>query len=201
MYWYPQLDSCDDLKSLETVCRSCNKCPLRKSATQVVFGKGNPNAVLMFVGEAPGADEDRQGKPFVGRAGQLLDRILEAANIDKDDVYITNICKCRPPGNRTPKAEETDACLPYLTRQIELILPRLIVCLGSPAAQRLIHPEAKVTAIRGRVFEKGGIKIISTFHPAALLRDPAKKKLAWQDFKKIKMFYDQFSAGDKVASC
>lgn len=204
MYWYPQLDSCDDLRSLEAICRSCSKCPLRKSATQIVFGKGNPDAVMMLVGEAPGADEDREGAPFVGKAGQLLDRILEAARINKDDVYITNVCKCRPPGNRTPKPDEAGACQPYLTRQIELILPKLIVCLGTLAAQRLIHPRAKITVVRGRVFEKGGIKIIPTFHPAALLRDPAKKKPVWQDFKKIKMLYDQFShktEGGRVACC
>ncbi|MGB9791756.1 MAG: uracil-DNA glycosylase [Thermacetogeniaceae bacterium] len=191
MRWYSVLDSVDDLDSLRALCVSCRECPLRKSATQVVFGRGNPNAVLMFVGEAPGADEDAKGEPFVGKAGQLLDKIIGAAGIDRSEIYITNVCKCRPPGNRTPKDSEADACQPYLTRQIEIIQPRIIVCLGSLATQRLVHPRAKITSVRGKVFEKGGIKIIPTFHPAALLRDPEKKKPVWQDFKVIRTLYDE----------
>lgn len=191
MRWYPVLDSVDDLDSLRALCASCRECPLRKSAAQVVFGRGSPDAVLMFVGEAPGADEDRKGEPFVGKAGQLLDKIIGVAGINRSDIYITNVCKCRPPGNRTPKDSEADACQPYLTRQIEIIQPRIIVCLGSLATQRLVHPRAKVTSVRGRVFEKGGIKIIPTFHPAALLRDPEKKKPVWQDFKIIRTLYDK----------
>lgn len=172
------------------VCKQCRYCSLRNNAGQVVFGAGNSDADLMFVGEAPGADEDAQGMPFVGKAGQLLDKILAAAGIDKDTVYITNTVLCRPLGNRLPKQDETDACAPYLTRQIELILPKIIVCLGALATQRLVHPSVKVTSVRGYIFEKGGIKVISTFHPAALLRDPAKKKPAWEDFKKIRKILD-----------
>lgn len=190
MDWYPQLDSCDDLASLQAVCESCGECGLRESASRVVFGKGNPNAVVMLVGEAPGADEDRQGEPFVGKAGQLLDKILDAAGINREDIYITNAVKCRPPMNRPPKTTEADSCAPYLTRQIEIIAPKIIVCLGSVAAKRLIHPDAKITLVRGRVFKKGPIKIVSTFHPAALLRDPNKKKPCWDDFKTIRQMYD-----------
>lgn len=140
----------------------------------------------MFVGEAPGADENEQGMPFVGKVGQLLNRILEAADISRKEVYITNVVKCRPPGNRFPRQEEADACAPHLVRQIELVLPRIVVCLGSLAAQCLICPKIKITEAHGQAFEKGGIKVIPTFHPAALLRDPNKKKPAWADFRKIK---------------
>lgn len=190
MDWYPRLDSCDDLASLQAVCESCGECGLRESASRVVFGKGSPNAVVMLVGEAPGADEDRRGEPFVGKAGQLLDKILDAAGIERGDTYITNIVKCRPPMNRPPNVREIDACTPYLIRQIEIVAPKIIVCLGSLAARRLIHPDAKITLVRGRVFQKGPIKIVPTFHPAALLRDPDKKKPCWNDFRTVRVLYE-----------
>ncbi len=186
MDWLPELDNCNNLQELKEFCLQCRSCGLRENVKGVVFGEGNENSNLMFVGEAPGADEDRLGRPFVGAAGKLLDKIFSAAGIVREDVYITNIAKCRPPGNRVPKKEEAESCFPYLVRQIELIQPRLIVCLGTLATQFLVHREARVTAVRGQVFEKGGIKIIPTYHPAALLRDPNKKKAVWQDFKKIK---------------
>lgn len=189
--WLPQLDRCDDLEKLQQYCSQCNRCGLRANARGVVFGDGNPKAKLMFVGEGPGADEDRLGKPFVGAAGQLLEKILGASELRRSDVFIGNIVKCRPPGNRLPKREEAEACFVYLLRQIELIQPRLIVCLGGLATQYLVHKDARVTLVRGSVFEKGGIKIIPTFHPAALLRDPSKKKPVWEDFKKIRELYDQ----------
>ncbi len=192
MDWLPQLDRCDDLQQLKEVCLQCRRCGLRENARGVVFGEGDARAKIMFVGEAPGADEDRLGRPFVGAAGQLLDKILAAAGLDRKKVYITNVAKCRPPGNRLPKKEEAEACFPYLIRQIELIQPRLIVCLGTLATQYLVYREARVTVLRGQIFEKGGIKIIPTYHPAALLRDPAKKKLVWQDFQRIRELSEQF---------
>jgi DNA polymerase len=191
MKWLPVLDSFDDLAGLEHYCTLCRRCGLRENARGVVFGDGNPQARLMFVGEAPGADEDRLGKPFVGAAGQLLERILAAVDLQRSDVYITNICMCRPPGNRIPKREEADTCFVYLVRKIELIQPRLIVCLGALSTQYLVHNDARITMVRGRVYEKGGIKIIPTFHPAAILRDASKKKPVWEDFKKIRELYDQ----------
>jgi len=188
MHWYQELDNCDTLEDVASVCKKCHECPLRESAEQIVFGYGNPNANLMLVGEGPGKDEDLRGIPFVGRAGQLLDKILAAAHINKDEVYIANTVKCRPPENRTPKDEEVLSCAPYLTRQIEIIAPKIIVCLGATAAQRLIRP-CPITKIRGQIFEKGGIKVIATFHPAALLRDPSRKIPVWEDFKMISMLY------------
>jgi len=188
MDWYAELDRCDDLAELESITRKCKRCSLCKKAKQMVFGKGSHDAAVMLVGEAPGADEDDQGLPFVGRAGQLLDKILASAGID--DVYITNVVKCRPPENRLPKKEEVEACWPYLVRQIELIKPRIIVCLGALATQQLVHPQAKITMVHGKIYTKGGIKIVPTYHPAALLRDPNKKKPCWNDFKVIRTIYD-----------
>lgn len=189
MNWLPELDLYDDLKQLRDFCLQCHRCSLRETCRGVVFGEGNPHALLMLVGEAPGADEDRLGRPFVGAAGQLLNKILDAVGFTREEVYITNVVKCRPPGNRLPKKEEADSCFPYLVRQIELIQPRLIVCLGALATQYLVHQQAKITLVRGKVFQKGRTKIIPTFHPAALLRDASKKKPVWQDFKLIRELY------------
>lgn len=188
MDWYFELDHCNNLQELECFMQECGKCSLCKEAKQKVFGKGSQNAPVLLVGEAPGADEDDQGTPFVGTAGQLLDKILVSAGVN--DVYITNIVKCRPPENRLPKNDEVEACRPYLTRQTELIKPRIIVCLGALATQQLIHPQAKITMVHGKVYTKGGIKIVPTFHPAALLRDPNKKKPCWNDFKMIRILYN-----------
>lgn len=188
MDWYAELDRCNNLEELENITKGCKKCHLCEKAKQVVFGKGSYNAPVMLVGEAPGADEDDQGIPFVGKAGQLLDKILAAAGIS--DVYIANVVKCRPPENRLPKKEEVEACWPYLVRQIELIKPRIIVCLGALATQQLVHPQAKITMVHGKIYTKGKIKIVPTYHPAALLRDPNKKKPCWNDFKVIRTIYD-----------
>ncbi|MDN5364904.1 MAG: uracil-DNA glycosylase [Thermacetogenium sp.] len=189
MDWLPQLDRCNTIQELQDVCLQCRRCGLRENSKRVVFGEGNENSRLMLVGEAPGAEEERLGRPFVGAAGKLLNKILAAAGFRREALYITNIAKCRPPGNRLPRKDEADSCYVYLVRQIELIKPRLIVCLGTLATQYLIHHQVKVSAVRGQVFEKGGIKIIATYHPAALLRDPGKKKPAWQDFQLIRNLY------------
>ena len=182
-------DPVEELNQLRTLCLDCSLCPLRSGCSQVVFGEGNPNAKLMFVGEGPGADEDRLGRPFVGKAGQLLDRILDAAQIARADVYIANVVKCRPPSNRLPLQSEVDACLPYLKRQIELINPTHIICLGALAMRTLIDNKSSITRSRGQWKEIDDRQYMPTFHPAALLRDPSKKKYVWEDFKEIAKQY------------
>ncbi len=177
------------LEQLKNKCLSCQLCGLRQGCQQVVFGDGNPTARLMLVGEGPGADEDRIGIPFVGKAGQLLDRIFEAAKIVRSDVYIANIVKCRPPGNRLPLQPEVDACLPYLKEQITLINPEIIVCLGALALRTLVDRGATISRSRGKWHQIDGRRVIATFHPAALLRDPAKKKDVWVDFQEIMKYY------------
>lgn len=181
------------LQELKEFCLSCEKCSLRKGCTQVVFGEGNQEADLMLIGEGPGAKEDELGKPFVGAAGELLTNILAAVNLTREDVYIANILKCRPPNNRPPKKEEAAACLPYLEAQVAVIKPKLIVCLGATAVKYFLGIEDGISSIRGKWLEKKGLLVIPTFHPAALLRDPAKKKPVWEDFKKIKEKYEQLS--------
>lgn len=155
----------------------------------MVVSRGNYESGVMLVGEGPGAQEDQQGEPFVGKAGQLLDRILEAAGFKRDEVYITNVVKCRPPGNRLPTAQEAAACYPFLAEQIRLISPRIIVCLGALATQTLIDPAARITKVRGRWSERFGARVMPTFHPAALLRDSSKKRPVWEDFQKIRDAY------------
>ena len=171
---------------LEEKCRSCRGCALSETRTNCVFGVGNRNAELMFVGEAPGEQEDLQGIPFVGRAGQLLDRYLFAVDIKREDVYIANILKCRPPHNRDPLPAEEDACIGYLREQVRLIRPRVIVCLGRIAALRLISPDFKITRDHGVWYARGGFLMTAVYHPAALLRDPRKKDDMLADMKKIK---------------
>ena len=179
-----------NLEELRTSCLDCHACPLGDTRTKLVFGVGNPNADLMFVGEAPGEQEDLSGTPFVGRAGQLLDRYLEAVDIRRDQVYIANILKCRPPKNRDPLPEEEDACIGYLREQIRLIRPKIIVCLGRIAAMRLIKPNYRITAEHGTWVEKGGFAMTAVYHPAALLRDPRKKEDMLEDMKKIRQRLD-----------
>ena len=174
------------LKDLEKSCQTCQKCALGASRTNLVFGVGNPNADLMFVGEAPGEQEDLSGTPFVGRAGQLLDKFLYAVDIERKDVYIANILKCRPPKNRDPLPEEEDACIGYLREQVKLIRPKVIVCLGRIAAMRLIKPDFKITQEHGQWFEKGDYLMTAVYHPAALLRDPRKKEDMLEDMKRIR---------------
>jgi uracil-DNA glycosylase family 4 len=165
-------------------CLRCKLCELGRS--QVVFGVGNPKAPLMFVGEAPGEDEDRKGEPFVGRAGQLLTKIIEAISLTREQVYIANVIKCRPPGNRNPEPDEVATCEPFLFRQIEIIRPRVIVALGKFAAQCLLDSTEPITKLRGREFEFHGATLIPTFHPAYLLRNPPAKREVWEDMKKVR---------------
>jgi DNA polymerase len=165
----------------------CTRCKLHTlGRSQVVFGVGNPQADLMFVGEAPGADEDVQGIPFVGRAGQLLTKIIEAIELTRDDVYIANVIKCRPPQNRNPEPDEVETCEPFLFRQIDVIKPKVIVALGKFAAQALLRTDAPISRLRGRIFEYRGAKLIPTFHPAYLLRNPSSKREVWEDMKLVK---------------
>ena len=173
-------------QELESACSSCERCSLCKTRTNCVFGVGNKNADIMFVGEAPGEQEDLSGVPFVGRAGQLLDKFLYAVDIDRNDVYIANILKCRPPKNRDPLPEEEDMCIDYLRQQVALINPKVIVCLGRISAMRLIKPDFKITQEHGVWFKKGGYLMTAVYHPAALLRDPRKKEDMLEDMKKIK---------------
>jgi DNA polymerase len=166
------------------LCMRCKLCNLGRS--QVVFGVGHAKARLMFVGEAPGEDEDRQGEPFVGRAGQLLTKIIEAISLTREQVYIANVIKCRPPGNRNPEPDEVATCEPFLFRQIEAIQPRVIVALGKFAAQSLLRSTEPITKLRGRQFEFHGATLIPTFHPAYLLRNPPAKREVWEDMKKAR---------------
>jgi len=166
---------------------ACTRCKLHTlGRRQVVFGVGHPQARLMFVGEAPGEDEDRQGEPFVGRAGQLLTKIIEAIGMTRDQVYIANVIKCRPPANRNPEPDEVAACEPYLFRQIALVQPRVVVALGKFAAQSLLGTTEPITRLRGRVFEWRGALLLPTFHPAYLLRNPPAKREVWEDMKKVR---------------
>ncbi len=177
----------NDLDGLRAQVIQCSDCELRKGAKGVVFGDGNPAARILMVGEGPGQNEDNTGKPFVGRAGQLLDSIFHLVGLSRDDVFITNIVKCRPPGNRLPSPPEVAACLPHLQAQIRIIQPKIIVLLGALASQTMIDSSIRVTRDRGKWFEKDGISHLVTFHPAAVLRDEAnKKKLVLEDFRSLK---------------
>jgi DNA polymerase len=164
---------------------ACTRCPLHKGRKQIVFGVGNPKAELMFVGEAPGADEDEQGEPFVGRAGQLLNNMIKAMGLRREDVYIANIIKCRPPGNRVPERIECETCSPFLLRQIAAIQPKVIVALGAVAAKTLLALNAPMAELRGRWYDFRGTKLAVTYHPAFLLRDPRQKKEAWKDLQRV----------------
>ncbi len=175
-----------DLAAMGRALAGCRRCRLCQRRTQVVFGVGNPNARLVFVGEGPGADEDRIGEPFVGRAGQLLNAMLPSIGLKREDVYIANVVKCRPPGNRDPEPDEAAACMPFLRRQIELIDPAVIVCLGRVAARHLLGTSAPISSYRGRWTKWAGRDVLPTFHPAYLLRNPAAKRDSWADFKKLR---------------
>jgi len=185
------LETCTTLKEVEARSVGCQNCELAGGRTNVVFGAGNPNARLLFIGEAPGRDEDIQGVPFVGRSGQLLNKILEAAGIERDDVYIANIIKCRPPGNRTPLTNEIEACIPYLGRQVALIAPKVICTLGLPATQTLLGIRGSMGSLRGKMYVEGDVKVIPTYHPAAALRDPKYKRPIWDDIQLIKREYEK----------
>ena len=180
-----RLNKSEALAALEKEFHDCQMCALSRTRTKVVFGSGNPEAELMFVGEAPGFDEDRQGLPFVGAAGQLLTKIIQAMKLSREKVYIANCLKCRPPGNRNPLPTEVVTCNPILTRQIEIIRPKIICALGKFAAQTLLQSEEPISRLRGRFFEIHQVRVMPTFHPAYLLRNPLDKKLVWQDMQKI----------------
>lgn len=167
-------------------CNNCTDCDLCKTRHNVVVGTGNRHSKILFVGEGPGYYEDMQGEPFVGAAGQLLDKMLSAINLNRSQVYIANIVKCRPPQNRDPLPEEQTACIKYLRQQFKLIRPQIIVCLGRIAAKAIIEPDFRITRDRGKWYNKKGIDIIATYHPSALLRDESKKSAAWEDFKLIR---------------
>ena len=181
------------LEGLNAAICDCVKCPLGQTRTRFVFGVGNPKATLMLIGEAPGADEDMQGEPFVGKAGMLLNKILEAIRFRREEVYICNILKCRPPGNRKPVAEEVDLCLPYLRKQISLIKPRVILALGLTAAENLLQTTESLGRLRGRVLNYDGIPLMVTYHPAALLRNPNWKRPTWEDVQALRKLHDELA--------
>jgi uracil-DNA glycosylase len=173
------------LKLIREDIGDCTRCRLHKGRTKLVFGVGNVNAELMFVGEGPGADEDAQGEPFVGRAGQLLNNMISAMGLKREDVYIANVVKCRPPGNRTPEKDECDTCSPFLMRQIDVIRPKVIVALGAVAAKNLLAMNDSMANLRGRWYDFRDSKLLVTYHPAYLLRDPRQKKEAWKDLQMV----------------
>jgi len=189
-----------DLPTLRDLIRDCRLCTLCKTRTQTVFADGKPTARLLLVGEAPGRDEDLQGLPFVGRAGQLLNKMLAAINLAREDVYICNVLKCRPPDNRTPMPDEVERCSPYLEQQIALVKPVLIGALGLSAAQALLKTKASMASMRGRRFEYRGIPLIATYHPAALLRNPGLKRDAWVDLQAIRDFLRDAGAREAGAA-
>ena len=176
---------------LYDLIHGCLKCSLGKTRKSFVFGDGNPNADVMLIGEAPGADEDEQGIPFVGKAGKKLNEILNAINFEREEVYIANIVKCRPPNNRNPLPEEMETCIPYLYKQIELVKPKVILCLGLVASHALLQNKATLTSLRGNVYEFNNIKVMATYHPAALLRNPNWKRGCWEDVQKFRKLYDE----------
>ncbi len=173
------------LLEIHKKCSTCTSCALAENRTNTVFGKGNPDADILFIGEAPGEKEDLSGEPFVGAAGKLLDKYLEAVGIDREEVYIANILKCRPPKNRDPLPEEENCCIGYLREQLSVIRPKIIVCLGRISAKRIIKEDFKITEEHGKWFKKGEYMICAVYHPAALLRDPRKKEEELIDFKNI----------------
>src|SRR6185312_11558007 len=174
------------LRAIREDIGDCTRCVLHKQGRkQIVFGVGNPRADIMFIGEAPGADEDQQGEPFVGRAGQLLNNMITAMGIKREDVYIANVVKCRPPGNRTPEKDECDTCSPFLMRQIEVVKPKIIVALGAVAAKNLLAMNDSMANLRGRIYDFKNTKLAVTYHPAYLLRDPRQKAEAWKDLQMV----------------
>lgn len=193
---YPAEDwtSTSDLQTLNDQICSCMKCGLGSTRKNFVFGVGNPNADAVIIGEAPGADEDEKGEPFVGRAGQLLNKILEAIAFKREDVFICNILKCRPPNNREPASDEVEQCEPYLWKQLELVQPKLILCLGRVAGQALLKTNASLGSMRGTWHDYRGIPAMVTYHPAALLRNPNWKRPTWDDVQTFRKRYDELTA-------
>jgi DNA polymerase len=196
----PGAEATLDWEPLRVMVSACTRCSLHQTRTQTVFGVGHRNAKWMFIGEAPGADEDRQGEPFVGRAGQLLTSMLKAMGFAREDVYIANVLKCRPPGNRDPKPEEAAQCRGYLERQIELVAPTLIVAVGRIAAQNLLATDTALARLRGKVHSlgAGSWPLVVTYHPAYLLRSPGEKRKAWQDLLFARQVFARLEAGERV---
>ena len=191
----PNLGKKETLQEIKTDLGECKRCKLCSTRTNIVFGAGDPKACLVFVGEGPGADEDLEGLPFVGRAGQLLTKIIEAIRLTRDQVYICNVIKCRPPNNRFPEPDEVAACSPFLIRQLESIHPAVICCLGAAAAQTILLTKAPIGRLRGRFHECLGPKVMPTFHPSYLLRNPEAKRDVWEDMKKVRALLDQLATG------
>jgi len=173
------------LQEIRKELGDCKRCKLYRTRRTIVFGEGNEKATLMFIGEGPGYDEDVQGRPFVGKAGQLLNKIIQSIHLQREEVYITNIIKCRPPQNRNPEQDEIETCTPFLMKQIQVIQPKIICALGTFSAQTLLKTNATITALRGKTFDLEGIQVVPTYHPAFLLRNPDKKREVWEDMKKI----------------
>ncbi|MDX1764542.1 MAG: uracil-DNA glycosylase [bacterium] len=198
--WVPQghesvgpvsLANAGTLEKVRAILGNCTRCRLHEGRRKIVFGQGNPHARLMFVGEGPGADEDRQGLAFVGKAGQLLTRIIEAIGLTREEVYIANIVKCRPPNNRDPKEDEVETCFPFLEAQIRAIRPTIICALGAPAARTLLGVALPISRLRGKFFDLHGIQVMPTYHPAYLLRNPEAKRLVWEDVQKVQCLYHE----------
>lgn len=186
---HPTQDKARLLEEIRTELGDCKRCKLHSYRKNIVFGSGNPEAQLVFVGEGPGGDEDIQGKPFVGRAGQLLTKIINSINLAREDVYIANIIKCRPPQNRNPEPDEIKACKPFLIKQLDAIKPKIICALGTFAAQTLLETGEKISSLRGRFIPYRNSRLIATFHPAFLLRNPQRKRDVWEDMKTIRKEY------------
>ena len=190
----PNGNAGEEFSELQKQVTDCTKCgELVQNRHTVVFGSGNPEAELLFIGEAPGAEDDRQGLPFVGRAGQLLTKMIQAIQFSREEVFIANVLKCRPPSNRPPKPEEIENCEPYLVKQISLIQPKVICALGTFAAQTLLKTVTPISSLRGRVHDYHGIPLICTFHPSYLLRSPSEKRKAWEDLKRLRALYDELT--------
>lgn len=179
------------LEEVRAFVYGCKKCRLYEGRTKVVFGQGDTNADIMFIGEGPGYQEDQTGVAFIGPAGQLLTKAIEGIKLTRDEVYIGNIVKCRPPGNRNPKEDEMEKCIPYLRWQVKLIKPKIIVCLGAVASRKIINPNLRITRERGKWHYKKGVWILPIYHPSAVLRDVLKKRPFWEDFKEIKRKYEE----------
>ena len=196
---FPEAPTTEDrtLEEIRADVGDCTRCKLHRSRSTIVFGEGDPHARIMFVGEGPGAEEDAQGRPFVGRAGQLLNRMIEAMGFRREEVYITNVIMCRPPNNRTPEPDEIATCEPFLFRKIRVIRPDVVVALGAIAAQSLLGTKAPIGQIRGRFFDAHGTKIMPTFHPAFLLRAPERKREAWEDLRKVRDYIRSLSQSER----
>lgn len=193
-----RLEDAATLSKVRDILGDCTRCRLHQGRTKLVFGQGNPHARLMFIGEGPGADEDRQGLAFVGKAGQLLTRIIEAIALTREEVYIANIVKCRPPNNRDPKEDEVETCFPFLEAQVRVIRPAIICTLGAPAARALLGVTVPISRLRGQFFDLHGIQVMPTYHPAYLLRNPEAKRLVWEDVQKVQRLYHEI--GQQVAN-